>query len=45
MFEKIECMIVESNIYMKELVIGGIVVGIGINVYFKFGEMVLEEIS
>lgn len=30
---------------MKELVIGGIVVGMGINVYFDFGDEVVKEIS
>ncbi|EML9732628.1 TPA: class II fumarate hydratase [Bacillus cereus] len=45
MLEKTERMIAESNIYMKELAIGGTAVGTGINAHPKFGEMVSEEIS
>lgn len=45
MLEKTERMIADSNIYMKELAIGGTAVGTGINAHPKFGTMVAEEIS
>ncbi|MFJ8531450.1 class II fumarate hydratase [Bacillus sp. NPDC094106] len=45
MLEKTERMIADSNMYMKELAIGGTAVGTGINAHPKFGAMVAEEIS
>lgn len=44
MIDCLKEMLLEVIDKMCEFVIGGMVVGIGINVYLYFGEVVLEEI-
>lgn len=44
MFDCCEIMLFEFKKYILNFVIGGMVVGIGINVYFEFGDKVVYYI-